>query len=95
MAAASRSLATALWGARFASGLLRLSYTTNQDTTRRGVGDVPFPLFSRPGRLRVTGMSALPTSGAEHPGTKWEGVIYLSRPFACRIKACSQDGAKR
>jgi hypothetical protein len=33
MAAASRSLATALWGARFASGLLRLSYTTNQDTT--------------------------------------------------------------
>jgi len=33
MAAASRSLATALWGARFASGLLRLSYTTNRDTT--------------------------------------------------------------
>ena len=28
MATASRSLATALWGARFASGLLRLSYTT-------------------------------------------------------------------
>jgi hypothetical protein len=33
MAAASRSLATALWGARFASGLLRLRYTTNWDTT--------------------------------------------------------------
>jgi len=34
MAAASRSLATALWGARFASGLLETSYTTNRDTTR-------------------------------------------------------------
>jgi hypothetical protein len=32
MAAASRSLATALWGARFASGLLHPSYTTNRDT---------------------------------------------------------------
>jgi hypothetical protein len=31
MAAASRSLATALWGARFASGLLRR--TINWDTT--------------------------------------------------------------
>ena len=35
MAAASRSLATALWGARFASGLLQPSYTTNRDTTPR------------------------------------------------------------
>jgi hypothetical protein len=34
MAAASRSLATALWGARFASGLLHPSYTTNRDTIR-------------------------------------------------------------
>ena len=33
MTAASRSLATALWGARFASGLLPLSYTTRRDTT--------------------------------------------------------------
>ena len=33
MAAASRSLATALWGARFASGLLQPSYTTSRDTT--------------------------------------------------------------
>ena len=33
MTAASRSLATALWGARFASGLLLGSYTTNRDTT--------------------------------------------------------------
>jgi hypothetical protein len=33
MAAATRSLATALWGARFASGLLPRSYTTNRDTT--------------------------------------------------------------
>ena len=31
MTAASRSLATALWGARFASGLLPQSYTTNRD----------------------------------------------------------------
>ena len=34
MTAASRSLATALWGARFASGLLPPSYTTCRDTTR-------------------------------------------------------------
>jgi hypothetical protein len=33
MAAASRSLATALWGARFASGLLQPNYTTKRDTT--------------------------------------------------------------
>ncbi len=33
MTAASRSLATALWGARFASGLLRPCYTTAWDTT--------------------------------------------------------------
>ena len=33
MAAASRSLATALWRARFASGLLQPSYTTSRDTT--------------------------------------------------------------
>ena len=35
MTAASRSLATAPWGARFASGLL-LCYTTSRDTTIRG-----------------------------------------------------------
>ena len=35
MTAASRSLATALWRARFASGLLRRCYTTNRDTTFR------------------------------------------------------------
>ena len=35
MATASRSLATALWRARFASGLLRPSYTTSWDTTSR------------------------------------------------------------
>ena len=33
MTAATRSLATALWGARFASGLLPPSYTTTRDTT--------------------------------------------------------------
>jgi hypothetical protein len=36
MATASRSLATALSGARFASGLLCLSYTTSRDTTEGG-----------------------------------------------------------
>ena len=41
MTAASRSLATALWGARFASGLLPQSYTTTRDTTfAEGVGCV-------------------------------------------------------
>ena len=35
MTTASRSLATALWGARFASGLLRPTYTTNWDTTSK------------------------------------------------------------
>ena len=34
MTAASRSLATALWGARFASALLPQRYTTTRDTTR-------------------------------------------------------------
>ena len=33
MATASRSLATALWGARFATGLLQPSYTTKRETT--------------------------------------------------------------
>jgi hypothetical protein len=41
MAAASRSLATALWGARFASGLLHPSYTINRDTTERRAGRPP------------------------------------------------------
>ena len=36
MTAASRSLATTLWRARFASGLLRPTYTTKRDTTRGG-----------------------------------------------------------
>ena len=36
MTAASRSLATALWGARFASGLLPPRYTTTRDTTHLG-----------------------------------------------------------
>ena len=37
MTAASRSLATALWRARFASGLLPQSYTTTRDTTRHNL----------------------------------------------------------
>jgi hypothetical protein len=39
MATASRSLATAQWRARFASGLLRPSYTTSWDTTPPVPGD--------------------------------------------------------
>ncbi len=45
MAAASRSLATALSGARFASGLLQPSYTTKRDATVH-------QLFSRHARVR-------------------------------------------
>jgi hypothetical protein len=41
MAAASRSLATALWGARFASGLLQPSYTTYRDTTTLDLSAAP------------------------------------------------------
>ena len=37
MTAASRSLATALWRARFASGLLRPTYTTKWDTTQHSM----------------------------------------------------------
>jgi len=36
MTAATRSLATALWGARFASGLLRPSCTTTRGTSEGG-----------------------------------------------------------
>ena len=39
MATASRSLATALWRARFAIGLLPLSYTTVRDTTLKSSND--------------------------------------------------------
>lgn len=41
MTAASRSLATALWGARFASGLLHPCYTTIWDTTQGTAGCRP------------------------------------------------------
>ena len=51
MTAASRSLATALWRARFASGLLRRCYTTNRDTTERyGDGDGLYLRVLDPGR---------------------------------------------
>ena len=52
MTAASRSLATALWGARFASGLLLGSYTTtcgvlpiaiNFKSRRRGLSSLRRP----------------------------------------------------
>jgi len=53
MTTASRSLATALWGARFASGLLPKSYTTGWDTTnargRRGAKPQEQALFKTPG----------------------------------------------
>jgi hypothetical protein len=41
MTAASRSLATALWKARFASGLLMKCYTTSWDTIERAGGPPP------------------------------------------------------
>ena len=39
MTTASRSLATALWRARFASGLLQPSYTTRWDTISKSSDD--------------------------------------------------------
>ena len=41
MTAASRSLATALWRARFASGLLQPSYTTSCDTIENRRSEAP------------------------------------------------------
>ena len=41
MTAASHSLATALWKARFASGLLMKCYTTSWDTIRKALGRYP------------------------------------------------------
>jgi hypothetical protein len=41
MTTASHSLATALWRARFASGLLECGYTTNRDTTPTGAAGLP------------------------------------------------------
>ena len=43
MTTASRSLATALWGARFATGLLRPRYTTSWDTTEQKPNKNPDP----------------------------------------------------
>src|SRR5271169_6353889 len=53
MTAASRSLATALWRARFASGLLRRSYTTNWDTTDGRTREAAIP--DRDGNVAVGG----------------------------------------
>ena len=49
MTTASRSLATALWGARFASGLLRPSYTTSRDTTLSNGARAMVPPHISPG----------------------------------------------
>jgi hypothetical protein len=46
MAAASRSLATALWRARFASGLLPSCYTTIRDTTTNRTQRALFPMWA-------------------------------------------------
>ena len=48
MTAASRSLATALWEARFASGLLPQSYTTTRDTTDQDDGQQGRPRLPAP-----------------------------------------------
>ena len=57
MAAASRSLATALLAARFASGLLCLSYATKRDTTLLGSSafsaTVPCCRNSEPNKAQV------------------------------------------
>ena len=55
MTAASRSLATALWGARFASGLLPQSYTTTRDTTQNSACVIVAPRQSSPRRDRQNG----------------------------------------
>ena len=64
MTAASRSLATALWGARFASGSLPQSYTTNRDTTRFST-DAPLTRVNGARRGRSRGASGGPHSWAD------------------------------
>ena len=48
MTDASRPLATAPWGARFASGLLKPSYTTYRDTTETSGLDPAMTLLLPP-----------------------------------------------
>ena len=70
MTAASRSLATALWRARFASGLLRPSYTTSWDTTPLNVCAVTrrrFPVGASPTRRTLQPEA----TGAVMEVTKW------------------------
>jgi hypothetical protein len=60
MAAASRSLATALWRARFASALLHPSYTTRRDATVQAPRVVFVALVDANGKrsMSVTGVYA-------------------------------------
>jgi len=58
MTAASRSLATALRRARFASGLLRLSYTTNRDTTPQPAPPTVSPSMTVPTPVLSSSASA-------------------------------------
>ena len=67
MTAASRSLATALSRARFASGLLQPSYTTNRDTTYNegdGLGR-RIPVIPEPTPARA--LSAFLRHSPQHP----------------------------
>ncbi len=57
MTAASRSLATAPWGARFASGVLTSCYTTIGDTT----------FFQAPARRSCGVLDLPPPSGGVSP----------------------------
>jgi len=91
MTTASRSLATALWKARTASGLLPPSYTTNRDTTQPSVWarscwpiapvDHGRPTASKPLGRRL---AKQPTSPASHFMTSAElpyrGLRYAVQP---------------
>jgi hypothetical protein len=80
MATASRSLATALWRARFASGLLRRSYTTERDTTGCAVRN---SLFAYEGNCLKRVLIEAPTGSldAAHPVTATTlGLTRRSRP---------------
>jgi hypothetical protein len=66
MTAASRSLATALSRARFASGLIRLSYTTTGDRTRPAAGcGLTYGRLNHRHQLAATAM--------RRPQRSWEG----------------------
>ena len=80
MTAASRSLATALFGGALASGLLRPSYTTTRDMTARGTR----------GSLRRT----LASTAAIAVGALWPLVHFFWLFALCDGPSERPDGAK-